>query len=552
MASTLIAGRNGHRQMTFEDLKGLRANGYIRDSTLDQRDGFGPDIQERNVRRFADSYSLVLGDRWYKEFVSGRSVRRREAFQQFVEDAQLDMFDVLLVDHTSRFGRNQAECIRYKEELQRLGKVVVFVSQGIISGSDRDFLNERINETLDEAYSRNLSRYVAAGMAEKAAQGLANGVAPLGYSSEKLQNGKRERKVADSKSMPVLLELLRCYVTGHYSYLTLADHLNGLGHRNREGRPFTRGSIEQVLENRFYVGKAVWHPGEPEEQVRDGSHEVPAEVKELWLKCQDVKRERARMAAGHPRAPARSYPFSRILACHRCGSPYHGEAVRKRGRMVLRLFHVRQGEGRACGVSPASQTVRALTHQFGDRVLPYLRPGEDWRPRITAALARGRTSALDGGKVQRLKQALENLRKQHLWGHLPDEDYLRERLTLERELKALEGPSQVVHLPNLERAAQLLSDLPALWTHPGVTDQQREALVKETFNRITIEGDTLVSIEPRPSYVPLFATLVTGEGVGYRKVNSARPDTSDTRARLRSRSPRHRGLDREAGQGRLS
>jgi hypothetical protein len=29
---------------------------------------------------------------------------------------------------------------------------VIFVSQGIISGSDRDFLSERINETLDEQY----------------------------------------------------------------------------------------------------------------------------------------------------------------------------------------------------------------------------------------------------------------------------------------------------------------------------------------------------------------------------------------------------------------
>jgi len=34
----------------------------------------------------------------------------------------MDLFDVLLVDHTSRFGRNQAECIRYKEELRNLKK----------------------------------------------------------------------------------------------------------------------------------------------------------------------------------------------------------------------------------------------------------------------------------------------------------------------------------------------------------------------------------------------------------------------------------------------
>ncbi len=35
----------GPQQLTFEDLKGLRAEGYIRDSDEDQRNGFGPDIQ---------------------------------------------------------------------------------------------------------------------------------------------------------------------------------------------------------------------------------------------------------------------------------------------------------------------------------------------------------------------------------------------------------------------------------------------------------------------------------------------------------------------------
>ena len=91
-----------------------------------------------------------MGDQWYTEFVSGRYAKKRKEFQQLLEDAEMDLFYVLLSDHTSRFGRNQVECIRYKEDLQRLGKVIVFVSQGIISGTDRDFLNERINETLDE------------------------------------------------------------------------------------------------------------------------------------------------------------------------------------------------------------------------------------------------------------------------------------------------------------------------------------------------------------------------------------------------------------------
>ena len=87
---TLTIARNSHSQMTFEDMRGLRAEGYVRDSSLDQRDGSGPDIQRHNIQRFAESYSLVLGQRWYTEFVTGRSVAKRKQFQQFIEDARLD------------------------------------------------------------------------------------------------------------------------------------------------------------------------------------------------------------------------------------------------------------------------------------------------------------------------------------------------------------------------------------------------------------------------------------------------------------------------------
>ncbi len=55
-----------HQPLTFEDLMGLETRGYVRDSKLDQRDGFGPDIQQSNIRRFAESYDLVLetGGTW--------------------------------------------------------------------------------------------------------------------------------------------------------------------------------------------------------------------------------------------------------------------------------------------------------------------------------------------------------------------------------------------------------------------------------------------------------------------------------------------------------
>ena len=189
------------------------------------------------------------------------------------------------MDHTSRFGRNQAECILYKEELQRLGVVVVFVSQGIISGSDRDFLSKRINETMDEAYSRNLSRYVRSGFAEKAAQGHAVGRPPLGYRNEMAPSDRGARMVLDQDTLPGLLAALRGYAGGKHSLRTLAQELNAQSYSTGDGLPFTESSISTLLNNPFYQGKVVYHRGRPDEQVIDGAHEAPEEVRELWLRC---------------------------------------------------------------------------------------------------------------------------------------------------------------------------------------------------------------------------------------------------------------------------
>ena len=81
-------------------------------------------------------------------------------------------------------------------------------------------------------------------------------------------------------------------------------------------------------------------------------------------------------------------------------------------------------------------------------------------------------------------------------------------------------PTPPTELPNLERSAKLLGDLPVLWSHPGVTHEQKEGLVREVFHRITIRGKEFISIEPKAPYAPLFASIVTNEEFGYWEPNS--------------------------------
>ena len=76
-------------QTTFEDLRGLRAEGYVRDSTIDQRDGFGPAIQRHNFER----YHEALGDVTPDDVINGRREerlrRRQEVKARTIENRRL-------------------------------------------------------------------------------------------------------------------------------------------------------------------------------------------------------------------------------------------------------------------------------------------------------------------------------------------------------------------------------------------------------------------------------------------------------------------------------
>ena len=124
-----------------------------------------------------------------------------------------------------------------------------------------------------------------------------------------------------------------------------------------------------------------------------------------------------------------------------------------------------------------------------------------------------------------MQRALEQLRKQNLWGDLSDQDYLKEREGLRRQLQALKSTVPSVQIPNIDRAAELLNNLPALWKHPGVEDSQRQQLLLETFEEIRLRGKELVAIRPKPQYAPHFAYLTLWQRgcPTTGKVHSPRP-----------------------------
>lgn len=141
--------------------------------------------------------------------------------------------------------------------------------------------------------------------------------------------------------------------------------------------------------------------------------------------------------------------------------------------------------------------VQFVNAKAGERTSVFANSDQPGSPRLPAP-----TSAI-GSKL--LKPPCTDLRKQHLWDAISDEAFKAEYQALQRQRRALEPKLSQHPTPNFDRAAELLRDLPSLWEHPGVTQEQRRELTKEVFDEIRIREGKLVAVKPRPDYAPLFA-----------------------------------------------
>ncbi len=124
------------------------------------------------------------------------------------------------------------------------------------------------------------------------------------------------------------------------------------------------------------------------------------------------------------------------------------------------------------------------------------------------ALAKDGPQPAHGLEIGRIDGALANLRKQHLWGAVTDDEFQTEYQSLKRQRSALEPRPSSPGIPDLERAAELLRDLPELWQHAGVPPEQCRDLVREVFEEIRLRKGELSAVQPRPQYAPLFAYSV--------------------------------------------
>ena len=83
-------------------------------SLENQKEYFDRSIKQNNDWEFIKIYA--------DEGITGTSVKKRKAFNQMIEDAYKNKFDVILTKEVSRFARNTVDTLEYTRKLKSIGR----------------------------------------------------------------------------------------------------------------------------------------------------------------------------------------------------------------------------------------------------------------------------------------------------------------------------------------------------------------------------------------------------------------------------------------------
>src|SRR3954468_3314570 len=249
-------------------------------STEHQR--YSTENQSDSIRRYAEQRGITIVRAYADHGKSGLRVDGRDALKRLIDDVQAGTadFNVILVYDVSRWGRFQdADESAYYEFICKEAGIAVhycaeqFENDGSLSAT----IIKGMKRAMAGEYSRELSTKVFAGQCRLITLGFRQG-GPAGYGLRRQliddqRQAKGELTVGARKSLQtdrVILvpgpehevqtvrRMYHLFVDGQ-SEREIADTLNAEGVLTDRQRPWTRGTVHQLLTNEKYVGDNVYN-----------------------------------------------------------------------------------------------------------------------------------------------------------------------------------------------------------------------------------------------------------------------------------------------------
>lgn len=369
--------RTGEKDFSRESGQEKRkAAMYVRMSTDHQK--YSTENQADAIREYAARHDMEIVRTYQDAGKSGLKLDGREALQGLISDVQSETADytVILVLDVTRWGRFQDadESAYYEYICRRAGIDVQYVAEQFENdGSPVSTIVKGVKRAMAGEYSRELSAKVFAGQCRLIELGYRQG-GPAGFGLRRMLvdehgNPKGELTRGQHKSLQtdrvilvpgpddeveIVRWIYRTFVEEGLVEREIAERLNQRQVLTDLDRPWTRGTVNEVLTNEKYIGNNVFNRVSFKLKKRRVTNEP-----DMWVRADNVFEGIIE--------PSLFYTVQGIIR-ERCRKFSDDEMLAK-----LKALHDRHGwlSGMIINEADDMPSSTAYTHRFGSLIRAY-------------------------------------------------------------------------------------------------------------------------------------------------------------------------------------
>jgi len=268
---------------------------------------YSTENQSDAIQKYAADRGIEIVRTYADAGKSGLNIEGRDALRQLIEDVQAGDadFSMVLVYDVSRWGRFQDadESAYYEYICRRSGISVEYCAEQFENdGSPVSNIVKVVKRTMAGEYSRDLSIKVFAGQGRLIEMGYRQG-GPAGFGLRRtlidehgaikgvLRRGEHKSIQTDrviltlgpAEEVNLVRDIYQAFVYQGRGENEIAADLNEQGIPTDLGRPWTRGTVHQLLINEKYVGDNIWNRRSFKLKKRRVRNEP-----ETWIKARDA------------------------------------------------------------------------------------------------------------------------------------------------------------------------------------------------------------------------------------------------------------------------
>ena len=285
-------------------------------------------VQLKKVEIFFGFY-LTLAD----EGISGTSLKKRIEFQRLMQDAQMGLFEMVVVKDISRVARNTVDFLQSIRVLKSSGINVVFITANMTSLGDSEFILTIFGAMAQEE-SGNLSKRVKWGKKINAKKGR---VPQRIFGYDRMDNFTLQINPMEAE---VVRKIFRMYLKEGAGCRGISLALNADGAKTKFGCEWNPRGVRRILTNPIYCGHYVNNKYEIEDFLTGHQIRLPAEEnfhheRPDWaiitvdeFRCAQIqieeRRRKYKTFDGHSTDSRYSskHLFSTLIKCEHCGKSF--------------------------------------------------------------------------------------------------------------------------------------------------------------------------------------------------------------------------------------